>query len=269
VSQGLSFQWRPAFARTGRTLPLEDKERHGLLPLENHRGELPSVRDLGYCIGDWPQYARIQERDLYAHFSKGGPRNGQACGFAWLGALWAWRNVPEGPLWNVWRSRIRHLPGEVAKKCPLQKVVGGSRPGAPMECNHYIRRTRGNVSAAAPASAVRARPLAPRAMPTPNSDASAPIWSWPSGASPIATTQAPPARPRSRSGTLSCIRLCESRSETAPSAFTAISTTTTPAKPTTRGATPSVITLAPKASSTARNKVPLPRTAPRAPTATR
>src|SRR6185436_4834066 len=50
------------------------------------------------------------------------------------------------------------------------------------------RRSRGNQSAAAPASATRPRPLAPRARLTPKSDAIAPIWSWPSGAIPIAAT---------------------------------------------------------------------------------
>src|SRR5262249_56750133 len=81
------------------------------------------------------------------------------------------------------------------------------------------RRTRGNSSAPARASVTSAAPLVPSATPTPNNDASAPIWRWPSGPSPIATTQAPPARPRRWAGTLSCIRLWANKSASAPAAL--------------------------------------------------
>src|SRR5262249_36467106 len=100
-------------------------------------------------------------------------------------------------------------------------------------------------SAPAIASVTSAAPLIPNAMPTPSNDASAPIWSWPSGASPIATTQAPPARPRSSGGTLSCIRLWASRSASAPAALATIRMTMTPMKHTRAGARPRAMRLAP------------------------
>src|SRR5262245_61112449 len=72
------------------------------------------------------------------------------------------------------------------KRKPNRKARGPQR-----------RRRRGKASAAARASATRRTPLIPRATLAPNSDARAPIWSWPSGARPMAATHAPPARPRS------------------------------------------------------------------------
>src|SRR5262245_27617884 len=124
-------------------------------------------------------------------------------------------------------------------------------------------RTRGKSRAAVTASTVRARPLRPRAALTPKSEASAPIWNWPRGASPIATTQAPPARPRRCGGTLSWSRLWASRSASAPAALATISTTATPTKPTRYGAAPTPIRLAPNAPITRRKKAVLPRAATR------
>src|SRR5262245_14985353 len=151
-------------------------------------------------------------------------------------------------LWRVWTGVYR-------RPAPLRR-------GKP-----HNRRTRGNSSAPARASVTSAAPLVPSATPTPNNDASAPIWRWPSGPSPIATTQAPPARPRRWAGTLSCIRLWANKSASAPAALATIRMTMTPRKPTSAGAKPRTTRLAPKATSTARKSTPPPPVALRIVTA--
>src|SRR5688572_2977646 len=120
---------------------------------------------------------------------------------------------------------------------------GSGGDHAPSIAARQSRFTRGNTSAVSTASSTSATPLVPRATLTPKSEASAPICSWPMGARPIATTQAPPARPRSAGGTPSWRRLCANRSARAPAAFTSVRTSSTPAKPTRCGAAPSTIRL--------------------------
>src|SRR5439155_15861907 len=92
----------------------------------------------------------------------------------------------------------------------LEEMAGGARGidrDPPFQRRHQSLRSLGTSRAAAAPTAISARPFTPSAALTPNSDASAPIWNWPSGAIPMDTTHAPPARPRSPLGTASWIRL--------------------------------------------------------------
>src|SRR4029077_12042183 len=146
----------------------------------------------------------------------------------------------------MWRATLR-----------VKEPAGGARRvdrhAAFERRRHQSRRSLGTSSAVATPTAMSARPFTPSAALTPTSDARAPTWNWPSGAIPIDTTHAPPARPRSPLGTASWINVCASTSVTAPSAWaqTRISKTTVKL-----GANPSATSDAPKPIITERKSGP-------------
>ena len=84
----------------------------------------------------------------------------------------------------------------------------GAPPGDLEGDRRQELRARAMRNRAHSATATSAAPLRPSAGATPSQETSAPIWNWPTGPTPIATTQAPLARPRSAAGTACCMRLC-------------------------------------------------------------